>query len=382
MSSDTTAHDALSAARRIAEGAAERAWRGSDPYDGLWWGWSRPLTGGRRRRQAIVQLHARLPFDLRRMYRREPPVLAKALGLFLATEARLGSGDAERAARMVELLGDGPAWGYPFDVQTRWSFYGAGTPNVVVSAFTALGLQDAARAFGRPEWEEKGRGAAAWVLERLYDPRGWFRYHEDSEVLVHNASLLGARVVARLLDGDPAADAAVDAAVERTLAAQRDDGGWPYGDGGNLGWEDCFHTGYVVLALHEARGEDPAVIDAVARGCDHMLGAFVRRDHGVTLYPRRPSPQDGHSTGTLLSTVAAVAGGLHRDALEAITGRALRRMVRGDRAVHRRHRGVASRVRYVRWADGHLALGLADAARALAGDRPVDPAIALTGGAP
>ncbi len=83
------------------------------------------------------------------MYRRTHPQIAKALGVFgsvamrLARDGRpavagLGLGaltqlDADRTAGPV-------AWGYPFDVQTRWSFYPAGSPNVVVTSFAVQGL--------------------------------------------------------------------------------------------------------------------------------------------------------------------------------------------------------------------------------------------------
>jgi hypothetical protein len=39
----------------------------------------------------------------------------------------------------------------------------------------------------------------------------------------------------------------------------------------------------------------------------------------------------------------------------------------GGHAVHRRYRWGRSTVRYIRWCDAHVALGLVDAAAALAG---------------
>ena len=70
-------------ARQMIHTAASAQWRGPDPYDGLLHRWPAALRAGTRRRQAIVQLHARAPFDLRRAYRRrEQPRIAKALGLF------------------------------------------------------------------------------------------------------------------------------------------------------------------------------------------------------------------------------------------------------------------------------------------------------------
>src|SRR6187200_1480099 len=72
----------LDAALVLSASAARADFRGADPFDGLWWGWPRAVVGGRRRRQAVVQAHARSPVDVRRLYRRRAAVIAKALGVF------------------------------------------------------------------------------------------------------------------------------------------------------------------------------------------------------------------------------------------------------------------------------------------------------------
>ncbi len=138
------------------ESAARADFRGPDPFDALVWQWPAALVGGRRRRQALIQLHARSPVDLRRLYRRQHPQIAKALGIFGSAGMRAHrlTGDArprDLGLRALELLDAdrtaGPrAWGYPWDMQTRWSFYPAGTPNVVATTFAAL---RAARGRGR-----------------------------------------------------------------------------------------------------------------------------------------------------------------------------------------------------------------------------------------
>ena len=47
--------------------------------------------------------------------------------------------------------------------------------------------------------------------------------------------------------------------------------------------------------------------------------------------------------------------------------------LRGGRAVHRRYRWGATTVRYLRWCDAHVALGLVDAAAALQGIEDLAP---------
>ena len=97
--------------------------------------------------------------------------------------------DADRTAGDV-------AWGYPFDVQTRWSFYPAGSPNVVVTSFAVQGLLDGAAGADQPHLRTRAVAAAQWVLDELWLERGgFFAYHPTTDVNIHNANLLGALCV-------------------------------------------------------------------------------------------------------------------------------------------------------------------------------------------
>ena len=105
--------------------------------------------------------------------------------------AALGLLDADHTAGPV-------AWGYPFDVQTRWSFYPAGSPNVVVTSFAVQGLLDGAAGSGQTHLHARATVAAQWVLDELWsEPGGFFAYHPTAEVNIHNANLLGALCVHR-----------------------------------------------------------------------------------------------------------------------------------------------------------------------------------------
>src|SRR5512132_2576874 len=144
----------------------------------------------------------------RRVSRRRHPQIAKALGLFgsVGLRAHRLTGDPrprELGTRALELLdadrGAGSrAWGYPWDMQTRWSFYPAGSPNVVATAFAAAGLLDAGLATGRADLVARAHDAARWVREDLWiEPEGYFAYHAGRPANIHNASLLGAALVHR-----------------------------------------------------------------------------------------------------------------------------------------------------------------------------------------
>jgi hypothetical protein len=374
----------VDAALTLAESAAATGFRGPDPYDGLWYPWPRPLVAGRRRRQALMQLHARSPVDIRRLYRRTHPLIPKALGIFASVGVRAdrlagGQRPVEIARAAIDLLTAdrtaGPsAWGYHWDMQTRWSFYPAGSPNVVVTAFAASGLLETGQLVGQPEPVRRARDAARWVVDSLWiEPEGYFAYHPGRPANIHNANLLGAWLVHVALPGDAAARRRVARAVDRALRAQRPDGSWPYGEGDRLGWADSFHSGYVLTLLCRLREVDDRIDGALARGAEHYRG-FFGSDGRARLWANRAHPEDAHSAGTGLTTLAALLRRqlVERELLERVALRAATHGLRGAHAVHRRYRTGSSRVAYLRWCDAHVALGLVDAEAALRGAE--DPA--------
>ena len=366
------------AANTLLAQAALRDWRGPDPYDGLFFPWPSWMTGGRRRRQAIVQAHARAPVDIRRVYRRTHPQIAKALGMFgsvamrLARDGRpavagLGLGaltqlDADRTAGTV-------AWGYPFDVQTRWSFYPAGSPNVVVTSFAVQGLLDGSAVLSQsgPQFGARARAAAEWVLDALWvESGGFFAYHPSATVNIHNANLLGALCVHLALGEDASARDRVRRAVEVSLGAQAPDGGFPYGAGAGLEWRDSFHTGFVMRCLMEMEAIDPAIGDAVRRGTRSYMSFFDQLGR-AKLFADREFPEDAHSAGTGLSTLSLLCrrGVVDQEILTRVAQRTLAKGLRNGHAVSRRYRWGPTTTHYLRWCDAHVALGLADSAVAI-----------------
>jgi hypothetical protein len=354
------------------------AWAGPDPYDALWGRrWPRILVGGPRRRQALIQLHSRAPVNIRVLHRRGDPVIAKALAVFGLAASRLhryrGTPDTREIA--LEALGrlsadrsaGADAWGYPFPVQTRWSYYPAGMPNVVVTSFAVAALAEAAELFGVDEFSDRARRAAAWVLETLFnEQQGIFVYHPGSDSLIHNANLLGARAVHHGGLDSREARAAMQRALTNALEAQRPDGSWPYGRGSGLGFVDSFHTGFILDCLVTLGEQVPGVAMALDKGSRFYLERFFGSAGEARLWPDRRFPEDAHSAGTGLSTIAALAGAgiVPATAGAAPAGRILAKMLQGDHCTCRRYRWGATRVHYPRWCDSHVALGLASYALA------------------
>jgi hypothetical protein len=333
-------------------------------------------VGGRRRRQVISQLHARCPVDIRRLYRHTHPLVPKTLALFGSTGLRINALTGDERPRQLALSAlnvlaadecAGPeAWGYHWDVQTRWSFYPAGSPSIVNISFAVGALLEAERDAVRTDLGNRARAAARWVLDNLWiEPDGFFAYHPHSRANIHNANLLGAWLVWAALGDEPLACERALKAVERTVADQRSDGSWPYGESqANLAWSDSFHTGYVLICLDRLRSLESGIDDVIARGARFYEGFFGPSGE-ARLWTQRPYPEDGHSAGTALSALAVLLrhGYVEPELLQRVAGRLLRSGVPDDHVIFRRYRfGLRSFVKYVRWCDAHAALGFADAA--------------------
>jgi hypothetical protein len=258
------------------------------------------------------------------------------------------------------------AWGYPWDTQTRWSYYRGGSPNIVATAFSANALAEAAATLDEPAWRQRAERAAGWVARELYLPdQGYFAYHGRSDRLVHNANLLGAALVHELAPEDPGAAEAVRVATVRTLDAQLPDGTWPYGEGSGLEWADGFHTGYVLDSLCRLEGVDPRIPSAIQRGARVYLSDFFDSDGRPRLWRGKRYPEDSHSAGTGLTVLTRLVA---RDSIPAEAVQRLARYTlphllhRDGHAVFRRQRWGTTHVRYLRWCDAPVALGFASAA--------------------
>jgi hypothetical protein len=240
----------------------QQSWTGMDPYDGLASPVARLLVG-RRLRQGLVQVVRRSPLNLRPLLGIGPRRMAATTGLVATAANRLAAEPlwADLRKRLgawtsARQTPQGPSrglWGYEFDVQTRWGYYRAGSPNAIATVLAGNGCLDAG-SLHRQQRELLGA-----ALLRCFWRGTYFAYTPTSDVLIHNANLLVAALAARLAtDGEPetplrdALRQAARAAVEIALARQRTDGSWPYGEGASLDWVDGYHTAYSLLALDGA----------------------------------------------------------------------------------------------------------------------------------
>lgn len=355
---------------------------GTDPYDCLR---SRRLPGAvrasRRLRQIAIQTRKQLPFDLAPILGIQPYVMAKTVGCLLWAEARasasLGITSSSRAERLVQLLDstEGNAgrggWGYEFDVQTRWAFYAAGSPNLIATTFVGRGLLAAGTAFGREDWVNRGIECAGYATDALLRWQGddtvAFYYTPDTDRLIHNANLLGCALCAEAaaLSGDDRLLAYAQRAAAVTISAQAADGSWPYGVGSSLSWIDSFHTAYNLdglLQMWLVTGADEFE-NPLRRGIEYWASEFFGEDGTPHYYSDRVRPLDIHCAATAVDVGSRLASWGFMDAALplAVSDWTRRNLIdpATGAAYYRRGRLFTDKRSFARWGDAHWALGRA-----------------------
>lgn len=349
---------------------------GYDPYDSL--NASRLPAFFRatpRRRQVVVQIGKRSPMNLRPLFGVPAHRNSKALALVASAYARLHrlERDPARESLARSLLSEleargarGPdtiAWGYEFDVQTRWAFYPRGTPNIIVTTFVAHAFLDWFELTGDSPLLATAAAAARYLNDELLRTTdgSHYAYVPESRVLIHNANVLGCALTSRVarLTGDPFLQKTARRAAEVSLQAQQRDGLWPYGRGPGLEWVDGFHTAYVLDGLCElgAAGPDEAIRDALHAG----FAAYSSMLFGLQGEPRYTPgslyPLDIHCASTAIDVLSrrAEAGAPSLRLARQVCAWTMANMWDSRGFFYfQRNRLYANRTPYVRWSQAHM----------------------------
>ena len=368
------------AARELEAWGWERGWRGRDPYDALNGARARAIGRTPLARRLVIQLAKRSPLDLSRplgVPRGENAnTIAHVLGAYARMDPALGIDSRARAEWAIDRLEalrcsayEEPCWGYHFDVETRFFFYGSETPNVIATSFACHGLIDAFERLGSERARALAEGAGEFLLRRIERTAGpgggYLGYFPGDATPIHNASMLAASALARVtaINGDAEAAAAARDATGFCVAHQREDGSWPYAEGGAGDWVDNFHTGYVLDALLRcARAlEDEEALAAWVRGLRFLRERLIDADGAPRATDRSRHPIDGQSVAQSIDTLAtasALEPAMLADARRVLDF-ALARMRRRDGAfVYQRHRRWVNRAPHVRWVEAPMLAAL------------------------
>lgn len=382
---------------RLLRYCKSESWAGYDPYDAL----NSPLArlfpfNYKFTRTALTQLLRRSPLNLRPILGIKKELNPK--GIALAARALLLlsdiTGDGGLSSKIEDAAQHTPddvqaefdvlmrhlaslrsdtyaeaCWGYNFDWQSRAFFAPRGTPNVVCTVFAAHAYLDWYERTGCESVLEMANSSCRFLLDRLNrssDAEGQcFSYTPLDHSRIHNVNLLAAELLGRTFTKtgkDEYRDAAIRA-VHFTLARQRRDGSWFYGEGKSQSWIDSFHTGFALVSLkHLIADLDKAEWRAAHEaGYEFYEKRFFLADGTPGYYHDRLRPHDVHSAAQgvitfvemsdLMPNAKAMASRVVRwaiDELQDPTGY----------FYFQRHRLYTIRISYMRWAQAWMLYAL------------------------
>jgi hypothetical protein len=391
------------AIRKLLRWCRGESWMGYDPYDGLnspvarWW----PMRN-RLARTALTQLVKRSPVNLRPLLRIRKAANPK--GLALAARAVLLLAQHENETLPEDLLADAApssptlsqsrdslandfralmhklddmrcaeyeeaCWGYNFDWQSRAFFAPRGTPNAVCTVFAAHAFLDWHEQSGSPEGLRIGESSCRFLLDRLNRTRdgeaACFSYTPLDRAQVHNVNLLAAELLGRAfrLTGRDQYREACRAAVRFTLARQRADGSWPYGEAGSQQWIDSFHTGFAIVSLNHIIGDlqEREWTAALQSAYEYYESRFFLADGTPAYYDKSLFPVDVHSAAQAVVTFTELTDLMPNANQEA--ARAVEWAIRNlqDSAgffYFQRQRFYTNRTPHIRWAQAWMLYAL------------------------
>ena len=311
---------------------ARNGLRGYDPFDVKQHGLVRRAQPYPSMRKSTTVLCDLFPTATRRLLRVAPTENPKAYALLALGKLRFFelTGDEahlDAAKAALDWLVDhanpdhpGLGWGYPFDVTAKGLVTPKNTPVAVVCAIGGEALLRAADLCGDARYIANARSVAVFLTTGLPfleqpDGTGSFAYAPTDKRRVHNANLLTAAFLRRLaaVTGEKTGVEQAVRAEAFSLARQRPDGSWPYGEADPsepyepslMNIVDHHHTGFVLRALNDlwqSSTGDP-VSAALKRGVRYYRSLFSSSGMPLTAAGRYPVDIHACAEGILCPSV-------------------------------------------------------------------------------
>lgn len=301
------------------------SFKGYDVYDGL----NSPILNALKFNSRYlgiiyVQLMRRSPINFRPLLLtrkgRNPKGIGLVVGALVRKYKRTGEvADLDLARELADWLVDNPSagyagacWGYNFNWPSRNAYYPEGTPTIVNTAYISHALLDLFDICENERYRDAALSSGDFILNDLNRTEGekgfCFSYTPIDQTTIHNASMLGAALLARLGAVDATRDDFASAARESmdySVSLQREDGSWPYGETLRNRWIDSYHTGYNLLALRDYRLYQDSTYgrDCLEAGYRFYLKAFFTEEGFVKYFHDKRFPFDAHAAAHAVMTL-------------------------------------------------------------------------------
>jgi hypothetical protein len=294
-----------------------------EPFDGL----SSPL--GQLTRvsplldRLLQQVGRQSPINFRPLLGVKPLPSTKGRGYMAAGYLGLYrlTGDAEYRRKAVATLqwlieNKSPkfqefSWANHFDYASRGGRYGTHESIIVWSSLVGQAFLDGFELLGDSRYLEVAESVCRWILglPKEHTSSGiCLSYHMLEQNSVHNASMLGAAMLARTWSHarkQEYLDLAT-AAMQYSCTKMLPDGAWWYGEAEKYHWIDNFHTGYNLDSLQcyiDSTG-DQTFKPELDRGFEYFHANFFEPSGLPKYYHNRAYPIDIQCASQAIETLA------------------------------------------------------------------------------
>lgn len=361
---------------------------GWDPYDGLNSKvfQATPLKHWDLARLAWIQGFKRSPINFRKLLLVPKEHNAKGIGLFLTgycniykaqqTTGKEEFGPQQEILEKIDYLAkllismqskeySGACWGYNFDWQNRVFFQPAFTPTVVATSFCADALFNAFDITDKSKYLETAISSCHFVikdLNRTYlsSNEFIFSYSPLDNSKVYNASLLGARLLARgyHYTGNYEWKELSIAATNTIIEKQSVDGSWIYGEAKVQNWVDSFHTGFNLECIYEVMKYNNKNLfnDSFSKGLKYYLSNFFLPDGTPKYFDNQTYPIDIHCPAQLIATLSRTNNFVKNTKLitDVINWSIINMQSSKGYFYYQIKKGVSSKIPYMRWAQAWM----------------------------
>lgn len=377
----TTIHNSFNKLKVFCE---SNEFKGYDPYDGLNSKFFQRLPiipKNRLMRLAWIQFFKRSPLNLRKLVGINPAYNPKALGLFLSAYCELYQHDKknehlDKINFFIEKIESfqtkgfsGACWGYNFDWESRAFFQPKFTPTIVASSFIANALLDAYEITKDDKLLKIARSTCEFILKDLNRSSGKdgsfaFSYSPIDKSVVYNASLLGARLLARVYSftREKTLIETAKSVIEFAAAHQKPDGSWSYGTLPFHQWIDNFHTGYNLecFADYKKFSGDQQYNQVIEKGFEYYINTFFTEVGIPKYYSNSKFPIDIHAPSQLIITLKKLDKiDEHKEQLDKVLMWTINNMQsKKGYFYYQINKYITSKIPYMRWSQAWMFLSM------------------------
>jgi hypothetical protein len=203
------------------------------------------------------------------------------------------------------------SWANHFDYTSRGGHYTKHESIIVWTSLIGQAFLDGFELFHEERFLEVAESACRWILalprERT-DKGTCISYHNLGQNSVHNASMLGAAMLARTWRHNPRGEylELASSAMQYSCACQLPDGAWWYGEAPKYRWVDNFHTGYNLdsLKCYVDNTGDQSCSAHLKRGFEYFRSTFFDPSGRPRYYHNRAQPIDIQCASQAIETLA------------------------------------------------------------------------------